>query len=158
MSESRLTNPALHAIETADLPVDGRELPLQTRRRDTFGRFALVGADLAAVAGSLFIVTLLPFSDPRFTLWAAVFLPAWVLLAKMAGLYDRDQFVLHKTTLDEAPVLLAVAAILSLGIEGVQSIQYTGIPTLPYCVVLTAALIVARGAARFLTVRALPNE
>src|SRR5205809_389726 len=108
MADARLTNPALHAIETADLPVDGRELPLQTRRRDTFGRFALVGADLAAVAGSLFVVTLLPFGEPRFTWWVAAFLPVFVLLAKMAGLYDRDQFVLHKTTLDEAPVLLAV--------------------------------------------------
>jgi exopolysaccharide biosynthesis polyprenyl glycosylphosphotransferase len=158
MAETRLSDTALHAIETTDHPVGESELPLQTRRRDTIGRLVLVAADLAAVAGSLLIVTALPFGDPRFTLWAAVFPLAFVLLAKMAGLYDRDQFVLHKTTLDEAPVLLAVAAILSLGIEGVQSIEYTGIPTLPYCVVLTGVLVVARGAARFVTVRAIPSE
>ena len=42
------------------------------------------------------------------------FLPVFVLLAKMAGLYDRDQYVLHKTTLDEAPALVGVAAIFAL--------------------------------------------
>ena len=40
--------------------------------------------------------------------------PLYVLLTKAAGLYDRDQFVLHKTTLDEAPALVAVAAIFVL--------------------------------------------
>jgi exopolysaccharide biosynthesis polyprenyl glycosylphosphotransferase len=158
MHETSLTDWALREIETTDLPVEALEVSQQTRRRDTISRLALVGADLAAVAVSLFIVTLLPFSDARFTLWAAAFLPSFVLLAKMAGLYDRDQFVLHKTTLDEAPSLLAVAAILSLGIEGVQSIEYTGIPTLPFCAVLTCALVVARGAARFVTVRTTASE
>jgi exopolysaccharide biosynthesis polyprenyl glycosylphosphotransferase len=158
MHETSLTARTLAEIETTELPLEGPELPRQTRRRDTIGRLALVGADLAAVAVALFIVTLLPFSDARFTLWAAAFLPAFVLLAKMAGLYDRDQFVLHKTTLDEAPTLLGVAAILSLGIEGVQSIEYTGIPTLPFCAVLSCALVVARAAARFVAVRTTASE
>jgi exopolysaccharide biosynthesis polyprenyl glycosylphosphotransferase len=158
MHESSLTDRTLRAIETTDLTVEGLELPLQARRRDIIGRLALVGADLVAVAVSLFIVTLLPFSDARFTWWAAAFLPSFVLLAKMAGLYDRDQFVLHKTTLDEAPTLLAVAAILSLEIEGVQALAYTGIPTLPFCAVLICALVVARGLARFVTVRTTESE
>ena len=77
-----------------------------------------------------------------------------MLLAKAAGLYDRDQFVLHKTTLDEAPALVGVAAIFALTIEGVQAFLYTGgSHPLPMWVILTAALVVARGAARFVTVR-----
>ena len=158
MHPTSLTNRTLGASGTAELPFHELESAQQTRRRDAIGRLALVGADLVAVALSLFVVTLLPFGDARFTLWAAAFLPSFVLLAKMAGLYDRDQFVLHKTTLDEVPTLLAVAAILALGIEGVQSIQYTGVPTLPFCAVLICALVVARALARFVTARTTASE
>jgi exopolysaccharide biosynthesis polyprenyl glycosylphosphotransferase len=122
-------------------------------------RLGLVAADMAAVAVSMFVVTLLPFSEARFMLWVLPFLPFFVLLAKMAGLYDRDQFVLRKTTLDEAPTLVAVAAIFALAVEGVQAIQYTGgSHPLPLWAILTVALVVARWAARFLTVRTTTTE
>ena len=77
----------------------------------------------------------------------------------MAGLYDRDQFVLHKTTLDEAPVLVAVVAIFALTIEGVQAIQYTGgSHPLPLWVVLTGTLVVTRALSRFVVVRSTARE
>jgi exopolysaccharide biosynthesis polyprenyl glycosylphosphotransferase len=156
--ETTLTGGTQAAIAAADLALEDLELPRRVRRRDMIGRLALVAADMAAVAVSMCILTLLPFGDARFTLWVAVFLPFFVLLAKMAGLYDRDQFVLHKTTLDEAPVLVAVTAIFALAIEGMQAIHYIGVPTLPLWAVLTCALVVARAAARFVTVRTTATE
>ena len=105
------------------------------------------------------VVALLPLSDGQLTWWVLAFPPFYALLAKMAGLYDRDQFVIHKRTLDEAPVLLAVAAIFALTIEGVQALQYTGgSHPLPLWVVLTCVLIATRTLARFAVARATPPQ
>jgi exopolysaccharide biosynthesis polyprenyl glycosylphosphotransferase len=118
---------------------------------------ALVAADMIAVTSSKLIVA--AASGARFTIWAVVLLPLFALLAKAGGLYDRDQFVLRKTTLDEAPALLAVAALFTLVIEGVQALEFTGHshPLLLWGL-LSATLLVARAAARFLTVRATAGE
>ena len=88
------------------------------------------------------------------TIWSLGLLPFFVLLAKMAGLYDRDQFVLHKTTLDEGSTLVAVGAIFALVIEGVQALEFTGRshPLLLWGL-LCAALMATRATARFVSVR-----
>ena len=118
-------------------------------------RRALVAADVLAVGLAMVVVALLPLTDGRLTWWVLAFPPFFVLLAKMAGLYDRDQFVVHKTTLDEGPALLASAAIFALLIEGVQALQYTGgSHPLPLWVVLTGTLMTTRALARFVTARA----
>src|ERR671923_1916801 len=149
MPVTRLTEPTPAGLGAPDLPREGLDLRPSARRRDTIGRLALVAADLVAVVISMFIVTVLPFSEAVFTVWVVAFLPLYALLAKMAGLYDRDQFVLHKTTLDEAPALVAVAAIFALAVEGVQAIQYTGgSHPLPLWATLTVALVLARALAR----------
>jgi FlaA1/EpsC-like NDP-sugar epimerase len=118
---------------------------------------ALVAADMIAVTSSKLIVA--AASGARFTIWAVALLPLFALLAKAGGLYDRDQFVLHKTTLDEAPALLAVAALFTLVIEGVRALEFTGhsYPLLLWGL-LSATLLVARAVARFLTVRATAGE
>ena len=157
MAEPRLTDKALPALSPAEpLP---RELPLPApaRRRELWARVALVAADMIAVTSSKLIVA--AASGARFTIWAVVLLPLFALLAKAGGLYDRDQFVLHKTTLDEAPALLAVAALFTLVIEGVQALEFTGRahPLLLWGL-LSATLLVARAVARFLNVRATDGE
>ena len=40
-------------------------------------------------------------------IWMLAFLPAWVLVAKLAGLYDADHRVMRHLTVDEAPVIFA---------------------------------------------------
>jgi exopolysaccharide biosynthesis polyprenyl glycosylphosphotransferase len=157
MAEPRLTDKVLPALSPVEpLP---RELPLPApaRRRELWARVALVAADMIAVTSSKLIVA--AASGARFTIWAVVLLPLFALLAKAGGLYDRDQFVLRKTTLDEAPALLAVAALFTLVIEGVQALEFTGHshPLLLWGL-LSATLLVARAAARFLTVRATAGE
>jgi exopolysaccharide biosynthesis polyprenyl glycosylphosphotransferase len=153
-----LTDRPAAALPVTEPPPEELELPLRARRRDAVGRLGLIAADVVAVAASMFVVELLPFSEPQYTWWVAAFLPLYVLLAKTAGLYDRDQFVLHKTTLDEAPALVAVTAIFALAIEGVQAIHYIGVPTHPLWAVLTCALVLTRGTARFVTVRTTATE
>ena len=152
MTETRSTERAHAALGAADLPLEDIDLPRRARRRDIRGRLALLGADFAAVAGSVLLVSALV--EARFTIWVLVLFPFFALLAKMGGLYDRDQYVLHKTTLDEGPVLLAVAAIFSLVIEGVQAIQFTGRsqPLLLWGM-LTAALVISRALARFVLLK-----
>jgi exopolysaccharide biosynthesis polyprenyl glycosylphosphotransferase len=99
------------------------------------------------------------FTEARFTPWVMALIPVFALLAKMAGLYDRDQFVLLKTTLDEGPALVAVAAMFTLLIEAAQALEFTGRsqPLLLWGTLATV-LIVARGAARFIVTRATAPE
>jgi exopolysaccharide biosynthesis polyprenyl glycosylphosphotransferase len=157
MSETPLTEEKREALAAADLLLTDPASPLHSRRRDLVGRFGLVAADVIAVTGSVFLVTVV--TGARFTLWVAAIVPFFVLVAKMGGLYDRDQYVLHKTTLDQGPALTGVGAIFALVIEGVQAIQFSGrSQPLILWVMLTAALVVVRVAARFLTVRAMGAE
>src|SRR5215203_2490888 len=109
MPEMSLTDRTLAALGSADLPLEGVQAAPRTRRRDNIGRLALVAADGAALVLAWTIVWVL-FPDLEFSWWILAYMPFLALLAKAAGLYDRDQFVLHKTTLDEGPVLVGVAA------------------------------------------------
>jgi exopolysaccharide biosynthesis polyprenyl glycosylphosphotransferase len=159
MHETSLTERTLAAIGATELPLETIDLPQRARRRDMVGRLLLAAADAVAVVAAWYILSILPFSELGFTWWVVAFIPFFALLAKAAGLYDRDQFVLHKTTLDEAPKIVGAAAIYALTIEGVQAIQYTGgSHPLPMWAILTASLIVTRALARFLTVRTTPAE
>ena len=44
----------------------------------------------------------------------ALALPLMVVISKLLDLYDRDELVLHKSTLDEAPKLFQVATVFTL--------------------------------------------
>ena len=80
-------------------------------RRDRFWRDArrrrlLAAADvLAAVAASAAIST-----SATTLVWALFLLPIWIVLAKLFGLYDRDQGSIRPLTLDELPAIAAWGA------------------------------------------------
>jgi exopolysaccharide biosynthesis polyprenyl glycosylphosphotransferase len=159
MSQTSLTEQALAALAPGELGWEELESPQRARRRDMVGRLALLTADALAVVAAWLIVVSLPFSSLHVTWWIAAYVPFFALVAKAAGLYDRDQFVLHKTTLDEAPKLVGVAAIYALTMEGVQTIHYTG-GSHPLWMwgVFTVTLVLFRGFARFVAVRTTPTE
>ena len=46
--------------------------------------------------------------------WVLLAMPVAVLVAKVGGLYERDELVLKKTTLDEAPALLQITGLFAL--------------------------------------------
>jgi exopolysaccharide biosynthesis polyprenyl glycosylphosphotransferase len=73
----------------------------------------LVLADLLAVAVT-FVIAVPVLGDGSFGVYALVALPTIVLVCKLCGLYDRDEYLLSKTTLDEAPKLFRVAALFTL--------------------------------------------
>ncbi len=159
MPETSLPERMTSVRSAAERRLDEIDVPLRARRREIAGRLALAAADMVAVTGALLIVSVLPVIEARFTAWILAFIPLFALLAKAAGLYDRDQVVLHKTTLDEAPVLVAVAAIFALVVEGMQALAYNGAShPLPLWAVLICALVLARALARFLTVRLMGTE
>ena len=70
--------------------------------RDARRRRLLALADSCAAA--LAMAVALP---PERAIWALAFLPAWVLIAKLAGLYDHDHRKLRHLTVDEAPAIAA---------------------------------------------------
>ena len=47
-------------------------------------------------------------------LWTFIAMPLMVIVNKIAGLYERDEIVLKKTTLDEAPALIQITGLFSL--------------------------------------------
>jgi exopolysaccharide biosynthesis polyprenyl glycosylphosphotransferase len=159
MPETSLTDTSLPALAEGEPALDEFAFPQPARRRDMVGRLALLAADALAVVVAWLLVASLPFSALHITWWIAAYIPFFALVAKAAGLYDRDQFVLHKTTLDEAPKLVGVAAIYALTMEGVQTFQYTG-GSHPLWMwgIFTLTLVLLRGLARFVAVRTTPTE
>ena len=77
--------------------------------RDALLRRMLALAD--AMAALLVSISLATFLDGTLAdgLWSAASLPVWILLAKLHGLYDRDQRSLRHLTVDEVPGILTWA-------------------------------------------------
>jgi exopolysaccharide biosynthesis polyprenyl glycosylphosphotransferase len=97
-----------------------RQLPITegisgraTSLRDGRYRWMLRGVD--ALVAAIVVVLVLPATtagvDPRMVFVAA---PLMVCLNTLSRLYERDQLVLNRTTLDEAPSLLQAAAMFTL--------------------------------------------
>jgi exopolysaccharide biosynthesis polyprenyl glycosylphosphotransferase len=91
---------------------DQRRSP-NARTRERRRRMALVVADVVAAAVALAVCIVLLGNVPdRLPLWALA--PAalgCIALAKLLGLYDRDELTLHGSTLDEAPELFQLATL-----------------------------------------------
>ncbi len=83
----------------------GRLLP---SLRDAVFRRLLALADLTAAAGGLALVGL--FTGRGVAAVSLASVPLIVVIAKLAGRYDYDEIVLRKSTLEEVPALLGLAA------------------------------------------------
>jgi exopolysaccharide biosynthesis polyprenyl glycosylphosphotransferase len=95
----------------APLEAGPRIRPREVHAHDRFWRDArrrrlLATADVfAAVAASASIST-----STTTLVWALSLLPIWIVLAKLFGLYDRDQGSIRPLTLDELPAIAAWGA------------------------------------------------
>ena len=78
-------------------------------RRDALYRRLLAVADVVA-AGFALLLSVSLLGDDRLTLATLAILPLVVLVSKAIGLYDRDELLLRKTTLDEAPALFQLVS------------------------------------------------
>jgi len=94
-------------------------------RRDTYYRRALALADVcsALVAVALSIQVM---DANQLRLGALLALPLVVLVSKLAGLYDRDELLVNKSTLDEAPTLFQAATLFTLLIWLADSVMVDG--------------------------------
>jgi exopolysaccharide biosynthesis polyprenyl glycosylphosphotransferase len=141
--------------ERAD-PRSARTFP----REPLLRRMLAVADGLAALAGS----AVLALSEETFgaTVWAAFFVPVWVFLAKLFGLYDRDHRALRHVTADEVQSIflwaLTGTAALTLFLHATPTGSAPPASALLTLVVVFAAALVLRGATRMLWRAATPPE
>jgi len=82
-------------------------------RRDAGVRFALGVADTSSLAVALVLIAAI--SPTTHLKWYAVgAIPILWLAAKIIGLYDRDELLLRKTTLDEVPTVFQLATLCTM--------------------------------------------
>jgi len=131
-------------------------------RRDALFRRLLLLADVLAVVGAFVLTVELSRRSVQLT-WAAVAeVPILLVCAKLTGLYDRDESLLRKTTLDEAPKLLQLATLCALvawftGGLLVQG-QLDRHEALFLWLALGGLLILLRAGSRMLALRLAPAE
>ena len=88
--------------------------PDATMRREWLFRRALLVADVVAIVLAFVLTVELSSRSLQLTWMSIVGVPILLVGAKMLGLYDRDETLLRKTTLDEAPKLFEVATLCTL--------------------------------------------
>jgi exopolysaccharide biosynthesis polyprenyl glycosylphosphotransferase len=108
-ARTQVTRPALApASATAHL---ADRLPVRRPAADRFWRDVRRRRMLAAAdVGAAGVASLLVAGSTTRAMWALALLPGWVLIAKLFGLYDRDQRSIRHLTFDEMPVIAAWVA------------------------------------------------
>src|SRR4051794_12350581 len=84
--------------------------------RDAAYRRSRAVADVFAAALAL-TLAIQVFGDDRLRGLTLLGLPLVLVVSKVIGLYDRDELVLHKSTVDEVPKLFTLAAIYTLVVD-----------------------------------------
>ncbi len=151
------TSESLRALVAGELFVEEIEQSPHSRLRDVIGRIVLVWADVLAVALAVLIAAVASASSV--TPWVVALPLLYWVLARMAGLYSRDEYVLNKTTLDEGPKLVSVAAIFVVVLASSAHVWF-GDPVHPLVAwtALSACSLGLRAAARYAVARIIPPE
>jgi exopolysaccharide biosynthesis polyprenyl glycosylphosphotransferase len=164
-TEANVAPAPVAAQEAADFHVAGSRIePGRVGyKRDQLFRRALLLADLTAFVLAVIVLAELSGRSLRITWVGVAGLFAVLIGAKVVGLYDRDEALLHKTTLDEAPKLFQVATlgafcaylaggfVLGGGLLGRSE-------ALALWILLFVFLVVTRGSARAFALSAAPAE
>jgi exopolysaccharide biosynthesis polyprenyl glycosylphosphotransferase len=132
-------------------------------RRDKLFRHSLLVADMGAFVAALVVLDQLSSRSLRFTWLSVVGLLGLFLVGKVSGLYDRDEALLHKTTLDEAPSLFQVATLGVLCVWLGGEFVFAGgnldrSEVLWLWLMLVVFLVLARVGARAIALRLSPAE
>ena len=129
--------------------------------RDGVYRRLLAAADVIA-ATAAFVITIPVLGNDSLGLWTVVAIAMVIPVCKLAGLYDRDEHLLHKRTLDEAPAIFNVATLYTLlaFLAGANVVE--GTFGRPQAAVLWGVLflfmLLLRGVARALAGALVPEE
>jgi exopolysaccharide biosynthesis polyprenyl glycosylphosphotransferase len=132
-------------------------VPSAATYRDAAYRRFLAAADGLGVIAVLAAVTWAAAGAGSLKPGALMTIPLAIALAKVIGLYERDQTRLHKETLDEVPLLFYLASMVTLLAFVGQSVVLTGeldeVAVASMCALLTVALVCTRTAARAIVAR-----
>jgi exopolysaccharide biosynthesis polyprenyl glycosylphosphotransferase len=136
--------------------------PAACMRRDAVFRRLLLVADVVAIVGA-FVLTVELARRSLALSWVGVLLvPVLLAGAKATGLYDRDESLLRKTTLDEAPRLFQLATMSALiaWLTGGLIVQgrLDRHEALFLWLALFGLLVLARAVARVVALRVAPVE
>jgi exopolysaccharide biosynthesis polyprenyl glycosylphosphotransferase len=108
----------------ASIPRSDRALTSH-RQREALRRRLLCTADVMAAAASLVLVVTV-MGESRLKLDTLAAAPILAIFFKVAGLYDREQLRLLRSTLDEAPMLVQVAGLYALTVAILQPLLVDG--------------------------------
>jgi exopolysaccharide biosynthesis polyprenyl glycosylphosphotransferase len=113
--QSHATGSALWEVVHSDDPVTEGGNDRTVLRRDALFRRSLALVDTVAATVAL-VVGIYGFSQGVAHLRpaAVLLLPFIVIVSKAAGLYDRDQHLLRKTTIDDTPAVLNVSVLFAM--------------------------------------------
>src|SRR5438128_2462061 len=136
--------------------------PAACMRRDSLFRRSLLAADVVAIVVALGLTVGLSTRSLGLT-WASIAcVPVLLFWAKLNGLYDRDETLLRKTTLDEAPKLFQLATLFALIAWLTGGLLVHGAldrhEAMFLWLALAALLILSRALARALALRISPVE
>ena len=95
--------------------------------RDSQLRRGLAAVDVIAAFVSLrLLVALVDPGTVRLHVATLLLVPLVLLTGKLVGLYDRDQHVLRKTTIDEAPAILYLSVLYALAAWLCEAVLFRG--------------------------------
>ncbi len=138
--------------------------PAACLRRDSLFRRSLLAADVVAILAALVLTVVLSSRRvPLHLTWESIAgVPLLLIAAKLLGLYDRDETLLRKTTLDEAPKLFELATLCTLvawlGGRLVVAGSLDRREAFFLWVALSVFLIAGRAVARVIALRLGPSE
>lgn len=125
--------------------------PRAASSRDAVYRRLLAAADVIA-ATFAFFVTITVIGSDSLGIATIVAIAMVVPVCKLAGLYDRDEHLLHKRTLDEAPGIFYVATLYTLLVflagDAIVEGHFGRDQAMVLWALLFVAMLVARGIAR----------
>jgi exopolysaccharide biosynthesis polyprenyl glycosylphosphotransferase len=104
-----------------------------------FRRLLALADVVAAYLALLFTLLILGDGSPELRPAAALVAPFVLLASKAIGLYDRDQHVVRKTTIDEAPSLLYLSLLSALAVWVAEAVLLNGWLARPQVVGLVVA-------------------
>lgn len=157
----------LRTASTADGPAAVRAASVWPRRASRGWRYAflrrmLAIADLAAAGLASVALTIVGEGHAGQFAWALLWIPVWVVTAKLLGLYDRDERSLRHLTVDEVPLLvlwgLVGTSILALFLEFTPADRPQASGAMLAGVVAVVSVLVLRGLVRLVWRSVTPPE
>jgi exopolysaccharide biosynthesis polyprenyl glycosylphosphotransferase len=123
-------------------------------KRDALMRRLLGIVDVAGAATALlFAVYVVKGDGVSLSPWSLLVVPFVIVASKVIGLYDRDQHLLSKTTVDEMPQILYLAVVFALTAWLTEAVLFNGYLSRPEVFALTLSSFVLISVGR-LSVRA----